>query len=158
MTAIKTLGIILLFAAIGLLLPTPETSAQLRPGNRFPVRLPLGTVINDTAGDGIVTITDSGATGAARINLGGNGVGGVMIRHGGGGFLEFVNTTQDAYISVISGNMVIGEGFFEMLETADPAAPVANRVRLYIRDNGSGKTQLMALFSSGAAQQVAIQP
>jgi hypothetical protein len=29
---------------------------------------------------------------------------------------------------------------------------------LYCVDNGSGKTKLMALFASGAAQQVAIQP
>lgn len=42
--------------------------------------------------------------------------------------------------------------------SADPGAPAANRVRLYIKDSGAGKTQLMALFSSGAAQQLAIQP
>lgn len=45
-----------------------------------------------------------------------------------------------------------------MAEMTAPAAPAANNVILYAVDNGSGKTQLMALFSSGAAQQVAIQP
>jgi len=39
-----------------------------------------------------------------------------------------------------------------------PSAPAANGIILFGKDNGSGKTQLMALFSSGAAQQVAIEP
>ena len=43
-------------------------------------------------------------------------------------------------------------------ERADPAAPPANAAYLYCKDNGAGKTQLVALFSSGAVQQVAIQP
>lgn len=51
-----------------------------------------------------------------------------------------------------------GNGCFELGEMTAPAAPAANEVRLYAVDNGAGKTQLMALFSSGAAQQVAIQP
>lgn len=41
---------------------------------------------------------------------------------------------------------------------AAPAAPAANNVRLYAEDNGAGKTRLMAKFSSGAAQIVALQP
>lgn len=49
-------------------------------------------------------------------------------------------------------------GCFEMGEITAPAAPAANGVRIYAVDNGGGKTQLMALFSSGAAQQIAIQP
>lgn len=49
-------------------------------------------------------------------------------------------------------------GFIETIEQTAPAAPAANGVRIYAVDNGAGKTQLMALFSSGAAQQLAIQP
>jgi hypothetical protein len=41
--------------------------------------------------------------------------------------------------------------------TATPSAPAANGVTLYV-DQSGGKDRLMALFSSGAAQQVAIQP
>lgn len=48
--------------------------------------------------------------------------------------------------------------YVEMYETTAPSAGAANSVRLFIEDNGSGKTRLMALFSSGAAQQLAIQP
>jgi|SRR5262245_10941984 len=49
-------------------------------------------------------------------------------------------------------------GYMEMIEITAPSAPASNFVRIYAQDNGAGKTQLMALFSSGAAQQIAIQP
>jgi hypothetical protein len=49
-------------------------------------------------------------------------------------------------------------GYADLVESTPPAAPGVDTVRLYADDNGSGKTRLMALFSSGAAQQIAIQP
>lgn len=55
------------------------------------------------------------------------------------------------------GNAVDG-GYMEMYEQTAPAAPGADIVRIFAQDNGAGKTQLMARFSSGAAQQLAIQP
>lgn len=48
--------------------------------------------------------------------------------------------------------------FLEFVEQTAPAAPAANTVRIYAEDNGSGKTRLMALFATGAAQQIAIEP
>jgi len=53
--------------------------------------------------------------------------------------------------------MYMGE-FVQMSEMTAPAAPAANNVVIYAVDNGSGKTQLMALFATGAAQQIAIEP
>ena len=41
---------------------------------------------------------------------------------------------------------------------SDPAAPAANNVHVYSRDNGAGKTQLVARFPTGAIQQIAIEP
>lgn len=49
-------------------------------------------------------------------------------------------------------------GFIEGTEQTAPAAPAANRGRVYFEDNGSGKTRLMVIFPSGAAQQIAIEP
>ena len=46
----------------------------------------------------------------------------------------------------------------KMSEMTAPSAPSGNSVYIYAEDNGSGKTRLMALFASGAAQQIAIQP
>lgn len=46
----------------------------------------------------------------------------------------------------------------EMVEMTAPAAAPANSGRLFLQDNGAGKTQLMIIFASGAAQQIAIEP
>lgn len=46
----------------------------------------------------------------------------------------------------------------EILEMTAPSAAPANRVRVYAEDNGAGKTRLMAIFATGAAQQIAIEP
>jgi hypothetical protein len=51
-----------------------------------------------------------------------------------------------------------GAGALQFTEQTAPAAGSTNTVRLYAEDNGSGKTRLMAIFPTGAAQQVAIEP
>lgn len=51
-----------------------------------------------------------------------------------------------------------GAGRVQLVEGNDPNAPAANQCVLYARDNGAGKTQLMARFNTGAIQQVAIEP
>jgi len=47
---------------------------------------------------------------------------------------------------------------FIYTERADPAAPAADQAVVYVRDNGSGKTQLCVRFSSGAVQVLATEP
>lgn len=54
-------------------------------------------------------------------------------------------------------NASTGGGALEFTEQSAPSAPSANNVRIYAVDNG-GKTELLALFNSGAAQQLAIEP
>lgn len=49
-------------------------------------------------------------------------------------------------------------GYLEMLEQTDPAAPGANRGRIYIKDNGSGKSQLVVNFASGSVVTIASDP
>lgn len=51
-----------------------------------------------------------------------------------------------------------GGAGLEMVEMTAPAAAPANSGRLFLQDNGSGKTQLMIVFATGAAQQIAIEP
>jgi hypothetical protein len=55
---------------------------------------------------------------------------------------------------------VIGtfDSYLTLLEMASPGVAAANRVRIYAKDNGSGKTQLMCIFQSGAEIQLAIEP
>lgn len=48
--------------------------------------------------------------------------------------------------------------FTEYAEIVDPAAPAADRARLYAKDNGSGKTLLVVRFATGAVQTIATEP
>jgi hypothetical protein len=47
--------------------------------------------------------------------------------------------------------------YIEGTETAAPAAPAANKGRIFFRDTG-GKTELCVRFPTGAIQQIAIEP
>lgn len=53
----------------------------------------------------------------------------------------------------------LNDGYVQLVEkTADAGAPAGNVGRLYTRDNGAGKTQLVVRFASGAIQVLATQP
>ena len=58
------------------------------------------------------------------------------------------------------GNALWGSANFqEMIElSADPAAPADHKARLFMRDNGSGRTQFCVRFATGAVQVLATQP
>jgi len=45
-----------------------------------------------------------------------------------------------------------------LTETSDPGVADTDGARLYARDNGSGKTQLVVVFQSGAVQVIATEP
>lgn len=49
------------------------------------------------------------------------------------------------------------EGLMELVEQPLPAAPSANRAKIYARDTG-GKTELVVRFPTGAVQVLAIEP
>ena len=49
-------------------------------------------------------------------------------------------------------------GAIPFTEITDPAAPSANGARLYVKDNGSGKTQLVVRFNTGAVQVISTEP
>jgi hypothetical protein len=75
------------------------------------------------------------------------------------------STTEEGefFVSVVTAGTLtecfrIGVNYIEIDERTAPAAPAANKVRIYCVDNGAGKTRLMALFPTGAAQQIAIEP
>ena len=60
-------------------------------------------------------------------------------------------------LGVRGANATTG-GSVELIEQTAPATPSLDRVRIYAEDNGAGKTRLMALFATGVAQQIAIEP
>jgi hypothetical protein len=73
------------------------------------------------------------------------------------------NNYDRAIIANSGGGLAITNGgsageSLQFTEMTAPAAPAANQVRIYAEDDGTGKTRLMALFATGVAQQIAIQP
>lgn len=92
-------------------------------------------------------------------------VGGLFINTGGGSITTAYGVKiDDMTVGVTNYAIHTGTGLnhfgdaIELVEQAAPAAGAANSVRLFAQDNGAGKTQLMARFATGAAQQVAIEP
>ena len=79
------------------------------------------------------------------------------ISRNGSGVVEFNNGTAGALRDWKARRGSLSE-YLDIVEMTAPIAPAANTARLYVEDNGSGKTRLMVLFPSGAAQQLAIEP
>lgn len=48
--------------------------------------------------------------------------------------------------------------YLDIHERTDPPAPPANTARIYAKDNGAGKTQLVVRFPTGAVQVIATEP
>lgn len=93
------------------------------------------------------------ATGALHIATGGSDIAIGKVSDLNTGIR--VNGTSGLLTAQNNFNLV---GYQEGAEMTAPSAPSANRYRLFAQDNGAGKTQLMVIFASGAAQQVAIEP
>lgn len=55
------------------------------------------------------------------------------------------------------GINITGGGYIQMSEQADPANSAADSGRLFMRDNGAGKTQLCVRFATGAAIVIATE-
>jgi hypothetical protein len=58
---------------------------------------------------------------------------------------------------VYSAGKVYTTNWYELTEISTPAAPFANRARLFVRDNGSGLTQLCVRFNTGTIKVLATQ-
>jgi hypothetical protein len=65
-------------------------------------------------------------------------------------------SSSSGFAGYFSGKVYLSK-FQEMTEISAPSAPAANNARLFLKDNGSGKTQLCVRFSSGAIQVLATQ-
>ena len=175
-------------AAEGLGTPGANQNITLTPGGTGKVRLPdglatqLALCFTTTTNTGIfaaVSGTRFGivSNGTFSLNvasnfismptasvLGWTSVGGADgssieagLAYNAAGVVEVNNGTAASYRDLKLRNLLNTE-YHQMTEMTAPSAPAANSVRIYAEDNGSGKTRLMALFASGVAQQLAIEP
>ncbi len=120
-------------------MPTNQALANINGGNTYVTLSDDGDDSDLTMhlnGKTLMTVESNGAANAGRVLLG-DGVNLVLNND--------ATDTDSGYISL------------EEL-SASPGITSATRCTIYIEDNGSGKTRLMAQFGSGAAQQLAIEP
>ena len=77
-------------------------------------------------------------------------------------FFEYGGGTGDVAWLADSGGSeqlrLFRDGGLQLPERADPSAPASNKAIIYVRDNGSGKTQVVARFPTGAVQVIATEP
>jgi len=85
------------------------------------------------------------------------GAGGELPDYATDGVLTWDDVTKTLAVGA-AGIVSIGTGFEEFTERADPAAGAVNTARLYAKDNGAGKTQLVVRFNTGAVQVIATEP
>lgn len=96
-----------------------------------------------------------GAVDQLRIGSGGL-VGFSATANSNGGLDVAVNRAAAGGLGLTNGST--GGGFLEFIEMTMPAAPAANKARLFVRDNGAGKTEIVVRFASGAEQVIATEP
>jgi hypothetical protein len=65
--------------------------------------------------------------------------------------------SASGYAGYFAGKVYVSK-FQEMPEISTPSAPAANKARLFVRDNGSGKTQFCVRFPTGAVQVIKTEP
>jgi hypothetical protein len=136
-----------------------------------------GDVFNDFSAPIVQVGSGRGlcTTGAAILNIAAGGVDVVNFKSNGqvavssGGRFGWTSTSApatsdaDTYLTRSAASVIgiLGASAgasLEITEMTAPSAPASNKARIYAEDNGSGKTRLMALFPTGAAQQIAIEP
>jgi hypothetical protein len=104
------------------------------------------TVVGTAAAGGIVTKNGVGLYGV-------NGAG--ASTHN----LIRILSTNDVLIGYgLSSGARLDDNYLQFSEITDPAASGANTGRVYMRDNGAGKTQLVVRFPTGAVQVIATEP
>jgi len=124
-----------------------------------------GTILNTRAIDGELNISDSSGSNAVSVSTANQTfVVGAAFQIGIASTGHPAASTPDIGLSRPASGILkltngsTGGGQLQMQETTTPSAPAANNGILYLEDDGGGKTRLMIRFSTGAAQQIAIEP
>lgn len=101
-------------------------------------------------------------------NGSGNGRGWIQALHEGSAWTPLLLNLNGGNVGIgtnapadrfhVYGNARVENGYIEGTEISEPAAPATDHGRLYFRDNGSGKSQLVVRFPTGAIQVLATEP
>jgi len=113
-----------------------------------------GTAVRGTAGSGFGVKGVSNAVGVYGSAAGTSSSKGVWGETTVGHAIH--GTATSGFAGYFAGK-VYTTRFHELKEIADPTAPAADKARLFVRDNGLGKTQLCVRFNTGAIRVLATQ-
>ena len=64
--------------------------------------------------------------------------------------------TTNGYGGYFEGKVYTNK-WYELTEISTPPSPISNRARLFIRDSGSGRTQVCVKFANGAVKVLATE-
>jgi len=123
--------------------------------------------ILDNAGAVMLTFTQGGTPSVAYTVVKNNSTGnnpsvlgagetntGLDLSSSGTGAIRFFSGAGGTFLGQFSGgssNLALGASVhLEMREMSTPSTPSTDRGRIYLKDNGAGKTQLIVMFSDGA--------
>jgi hypothetical protein len=99
---------------------------------------------------GVYGSTDAG-TGVRGISTSGYGV------YGNSSSLDGVRGFSTTGYAVHANGRARIDEYLDIQEMAAPASPAVNVARLFVRDNGAGKTELCVIFPTGAVQVIKTQ-
>lgn len=116
----------------------------------------ISLISNDMTDIGTLKFDSTGtptATDTAISSLGGNLYYNVLATNDSH-FFEINGTSE---VEIDADGLDIKTGWLELFERSAPTG-LSNHARLYAKDNGSGKTQLVVIFGTGAEQVIATEP
>lgn len=120
-----------------------QSSAGVLLGNPFGNKFDVGIAFSSSNG---------GPAATTSIRDDGNATTSIDIRGSHTTGIDLLNATISGVGLRMAGNII------SFTERSDPGAPSTNQAFLYAKDNGSGKTQLVVRFPTGAVQVLATEP
>lgn len=126
------------------------------------------TTTGDVTVQGVLVVPASNSTTNCPIQFAGDPNTGIRwiagdqfgFVNGGGSSQTWTSTaiSQNLATTIAAGNLTVTSGYIQLTEMAAPGAGAANTVRIYAVVDGGAKTDLSAIFQSGAAQIAAQEP
>jgi hypothetical protein len=135
----------------------PLLMARANIGGPYPTRLKHNT---DTLGFQV----EQNGDGSAIYGIAGAGIGVIGSSDEASGVYGFSvdnvgvhGASTNSYAGYFAGSVYTSR-YVDVQKSTTPAAPEINQARLFVRDDGTGKSQLCVVFTTGAVQVIATQP
>jgi hypothetical protein len=143
---------------LGIGTSTPATDLSVKPATDGTAV--IGRLRIDSRTSGVAHLSHEALTGTTEYGVQLSSAGSIVMnaRNASSTFAFAVGGTARWRINTSTFALEDVSGhYIELRERATPAGS-ADRARLYAKDNGSGKTQLVVIFGSGAEQVLATEP